>query len=327
MLRRTFLSGLGALVTLACGAPTLIQTSPNQRTKGTEPPPVDPHQKLREDLESLIHSLAMFKPEEIAAKQQLIDNFNPNTNYEPRAKSLLTRIAGNAAFTKYLRDRTLEEDLLFSLRDKRYKFTARLDGIINFEYSNPNWRVLYDENNKYKDPLKLARQDTQELMITLKNGKTRIYSEDLPQDKWNDKSSFPEPTHRKARVFAKSPVTRNMLFYVASHLLEQSGFVEIVEEWERRPWKTPVVKTGTGIPINQQGEFIYFGEAYCHPCHSVGTYLMKHKVPFREVDIRDDRIKRKEIVMPYVRYGKPPRNCYDGVDEIIGVINELHNMK
>src|SRR3989338_676179 len=118
--------------------------------------------------------------------------------------------------------------------------------------------------------------------------------------------------------------TSNEIFYLA--VINANTVLTTLQKenktWQKKPWKQPKQEYKTKPPIDQKtGEFLFYGEDWCKPCHEIAEHLFEQKIPFQEQKRQDDDCNG----VPYIVDQQD--RCITGKPEIDGIIRELYSVK
>ncbi len=256
-------------------------------------------QKETSFLEQLIDKLEITtSPKE---KQKIIKGYNPKRDYQSKYQEIVKQI-WNLPIVQYKNTHFLSNNKntyeLGNIRiqlDETY-FDSKNNAIIPKDKPSIDLLLKYDllEHQHY-DPLqkKVVKEDRiikefqSILEATCQTPTTCTYNVNILQN-------------IKTEVNQKEKL--NQVYYLATYLT--TPIITDLEKrnttWLAKPWKQPKAEYKTKEPIDQNtGEFIFYGEDWCKPCHEIADYLFEEKIPFQEKNQKDTETQCKGQV-PYI---------------------------
>ncbi len=252
-----------------------------------------PQQKEKSVLEQLIDTL------EIAAsdkeKQKIIKTYNLKINYQSKYQEITDKI-WNLPLVQYRNTHFLADNRnTYAAENIRIEVSdTYIDLKANATKSKP--QPTMDLLLKY-DQLEHQHWDPQQKKVVKQE---RIIKEFQPLIETNC-SSESQCTYQLHLPNNITP-TSNEVYYIATTSANTILTKLQIENktWQKKPWKLPKAEYKAKEPIDQKtGEFIFYGEDWCKPCHEIADYLFEQKIPFQEKSQKDTPAQCRDQV-PYI---------------------------
>ncbi len=238
-------------------------------------------------LEQLIDTLEITQTEK--EKQRIIKGYNPKIDYQSKYQDITKQI-WELPLVQYKNSHFLADNKnMYEFGNIRIQmdntyFDAKNNAIIAKDKPSMDLLVRYDQvEHQHWDSAqkKVIKEDR-----IVKEFQSIV--ESVCEN--SNQCTYKINTPNSIKTNPNEKDTINQAYYLASHLAKISlGSIQSKnKKWLAQPWTQPQEEYKKTAPIDPKtGEFIFYGEDWCKPCHEIADYLFEQKIPFQEKSQKD----------------------------------------